>query len=324
MTLDTGVVSAPALPMPAADPAPTANPPWESKTVDLGTPVHYADFGGSGPVMVLVHGIASSHLNWMGIGPELARSNRVYAVDLPGYGLSRRAPEPATVNTSQMYLDRFIDTVSDGRPVILFGHSMGGLVSILEAAEHPQKVSTLILMAPAAPYPRRALLSFMAFPFIFALLMPKRSASLMRRGGARLEADRVVRMALKRITAPGAQLPEDIVQAHIDLLETQRAEHDWTEQALIESAGSLVKTTGRRRRYRKLVKSIKAPTLLMHGTYDQLVPYPAGVWLSLNRRDWRFRPMEGIGHMVQMEDPEQVLSTVAEWLAAPAIRERVA
>lgn len=296
---------------------------WESKTVDIGTPVHYADFGGSGPVMVLVHGIASSHLNWMGVGPELARRNRVYAVDLPGYGLSPRAPEPATVQTSQLYLDRFIDTVSGGRPVILFGHSMGGLVSILEAAAQPRKISTLILMAPAAPYPRRALLSFMAFPFIFALLMPTRSAAFIRRG-ARLEADRVVRVALKNITAPGAQLPEDIIRAHIDMLETQRAEQDWTEQALVESAGSLMKTTGRRRRYRKMVRGIKPPTLLIHGTYDRLVPYAAGIWLSLNRRDWRFRPMEGVGHMVQMERPEEVLATVAEWLEMPAVRARVA
>ena len=141
----------PAAMAPVEDPGPSS--PWESKTIDLGSPVHYADFGGSGPVMVLVHGIASSHLNWMGIGSDLARRAHVYAVDLPSYGLSPRSPEAATVETSQAYLDRFIDVVSPHAPVILFGHSMGGLVTLMEAAARPQKVSRLVLMSPAAPSP---------------------------------------------------------------------------------------------------------------------------------------------------------------------------
>ncbi|MFN2464340.1 MAG: alpha/beta fold hydrolase, partial [Candidatus Dormibacteria bacterium] len=153
--------------------------PWKSRTVDLGFPVHYADFGGSGQVMVLVHGIASSHLNWMGIGEQLARGYRVLAVDLPGYGLTMRSSEPATVETSQLFLDRFIDAVSPGAPAVLWGHSMGGLVAMMEASRCPRKVSHLVLLAPASPYPRRSLLAFMAVPFLAALLMPRRSAALM-------------------------------------------------------------------------------------------------------------------------------------------------
>ncbi|MFN2465199.1 MAG: alpha/beta fold hydrolase [Candidatus Dormibacteria bacterium] len=292
----------------------TPDAPWQSKTVDLGTPVHYADFGGTGPVMVLVHGIASSHLNWMGVGPELAERAHVYAVDLPGYGLSPRSSEPASVETSQRYLDRFIDAVSPNAPVILFGHSMGGLVSIMQSAAHPEKVSRLILMAPAAPYPRRSLLSFMAFPFLFALLMPGRSASMLQKRGARLDAEKVVRGALKQITARNSKLPEDIVQAHIDLLILQRDQHDWTEQALVESAGSLVRTTSRRKAFRRLVLSIKAPTLLLHGSKDKLVPYQAGFRLAHIRPDWSFRTLIGLGHMPQMEDANRVMFEVNEWL----------
>jgi pimeloyl-ACP methyl ester carboxylesterase len=305
----------------AAPPVAMSTSPWDSRTVDLGTPVHYADFGGAGPVMVLVHGIASSHLNWMGIGPELAKRARVYAVDLPGYGLSPRSPEPATVETSQHYLDRFIDFVSPGAPVIVFGHSMGGMISLMETAAHPEKVSRLILMSPAAPYPRRALISFFAFPFLLALLMPKRSAAFLKKRGARLEADTLVRMALKRITAKNAQLPEDIVQAHVDLLTRQREEHDWTEQAMIESAGSIVKTTSRRRAFRRLVRSIPTPTLLLHGTKDKLVPYEAGFRLAHERPDWTFRPLVGLGHMPQMEDADRLLSEVDQWLDVQDRRE---
>ena len=292
---------------------------WQSKTVDLGTPVHYADFGGQGQVMVLVHGIASSHLNWMGIGQEFARDHRVYAVDLPGYGLSPRGNDVASVQTSQAYLDRFIDHVSPGAPVVLFGHSMGGLVSMLEASAHPEKLSHLVLLAPAAPYPRRSLATLFVPGMLVAAFMPGRSAALMRRGGKRLKPDRVVRDVMGRIIAPTSQISEEIMQAHIDLLVRQREEHDWTEQALVESAASLVKTTLRRKRFRAMVKAIPVPTLLMHGTRDRLVPYKAGVLLHRTRPDWSWRPLGRLGHMAQMENAAMTIATVRDWLAARAI-----
>ena len=43
-----------------------------SRTIDLDGPVHYADFGGTGPTLVLVHGLGGSHVNWMAVGPALA------------------------------------------------------------------------------------------------------------------------------------------------------------------------------------------------------------------------------------------------------------
>jgi pimeloyl-ACP methyl ester carboxylesterase len=252
----------------------------------------------------------------MTIAPALTRRARVLAVDLPGYGLSPLAPEPARVETSADYLDRFIDRMSGGEAVTLFGHSMGGLVSMLEAGAHPEKVSRLILMSPAAPVPRRALVSLMALPFLLALVMPRRTAKILRSRGARLDADRVVRRALKAIIGPTSTVPEEVVQAHVDLLTRQRREQDWTENALVQSAGSLIRMTSRRRAYRELVRRVAAPTLLMHGTKDRLVPYGAGLWLHRRRPDWAFQPMEGLGHMPNFEDPDWVLWTVNEWLDA--------
>jgi len=46
----------------------------------------FADFGGEGPVMLLVHGLVGAHLNWMAVAPQLAAHNRVFALDLPGFG----------------------------------------------------------------------------------------------------------------------------------------------------------------------------------------------------------------------------------------------
>ncbi|GAC1327138.1 MAG: alpha/beta fold hydrolase [Candidatus Dormibacteria bacterium] len=303
---------------------PPVQEPWTSHTVDLGSPIHYADFGGAGQVMVLVHGIASSHLNWMGIGEELAKSFRVFAVDLPGYGLSPRGEAPATVQNSQAFLDRFIDHVSPGAPVLLFGHSMGGLVAMLEASAHAEKVSRLLLLSPAAPYPRVSLAVAFLPGFLAAAFLPRRSAAVVRRGGQRLDPDRVVRDVFGRIIAPTSEVSEEILVAHVDLLRRQREEHDWTELALVESAGSLLKTTVRRKRFRAMVEAISSPTLLMHGTRDRLVPYRAGVLLHRCRPDWSWRPLARLGHMAQMEGADLVLATVHDWLAARAILETAA
>ena len=67
--------------------------PGRSATVDLGGPVHYVDFGGpaDGPVLVLVHGLGGSHLNWDLFAPLVREHARVLALDLPGFGRSEPA-----------------------------------------------------------------------------------------------------------------------------------------------------------------------------------------------------------------------------------------
>ena len=62
----------------------------ESRIVDLDGPVHYVDFGGlgTGPAVVLVHGLGGSHLYWDLLAPLLTDHARVWALVLPGFGRS--------------------------------------------------------------------------------------------------------------------------------------------------------------------------------------------------------------------------------------------
>jgi pimeloyl-ACP methyl ester carboxylesterase len=62
-----------------------------SRTLALpGQTLHYADFGGQGPTIVLVHGLGGAHTNWLAVGAELAERGHVVALDLPGFGRSPR------------------------------------------------------------------------------------------------------------------------------------------------------------------------------------------------------------------------------------------
>src|SRR5438034_11314373 len=95
-----------------------------SRTIDLDGPVHYADFGGTGPTMVLVHGLGGSHANWLAVGAGLAAHARVLAPDLPGFGRTPLAGRSARVRPHVELLHRPLDAV-DGGPAALRGHPLG-------------------------------------------------------------------------------------------------------------------------------------------------------------------------------------------------------
>ena len=123
-----------------------------SRWVDLDGPVHYLDFGGpaSGPAVVCVHGLAGSAVNWSAIAPLLTGSCRMLALDLPGHGLTRSLGRGTDVPAMRALLHRFIEAVPAG-PVILFGNSMGGMISLLEASAAPAAVAGLVLVDPVLP-----------------------------------------------------------------------------------------------------------------------------------------------------------------------------
>ena len=125
----------------------------QSRWVDLGGPMHYIDFGGSAdaPVIVCVHGLAGSALNWSAIAPLLTDRYRLLAPDLAGHGLTRSLGRGTSVAANQALLHRFIESVA-ASPVILMGNSMGGMVSLMEAGTSPGSVSALILVDPALPF----------------------------------------------------------------------------------------------------------------------------------------------------------------------------
>src|SRR4051812_46724805 len=122
----------------------------QARTIDLDGLVHYADFGGDGPPIVLVHGLGGSHLNWLPVAPALAAHGRVVPLDLAGHGRPRsRKADPAKglaarsagVDDNRLLLGRFLDEVARG-PATLIGNSMGGYLSIATAAAWPTKVSS--------------------------------------------------------------------------------------------------------------------------------------------------------------------------------------
>src|ERR1043166_8098091 len=134
------------------DGATVAAPHRFSRWTDLDGPVHYLGFGGpsDGPVVVCVHGLGGSAVNWSALAPLLTNRFRVLAPDLAGHGLTESAGRGTSVAANRELLHRFIGQLAPG-PVILMGNSMGGMIALLEAGAAPDAVAGLILLDPALP-----------------------------------------------------------------------------------------------------------------------------------------------------------------------------
>ena len=101
-------------------------------TIDVGEPVSIVDHGGEGPLIVCVHGLEGSALNWDLIAPKLTKTYRVIAPDLSGFGYT----PPHAGGTSVGYNADVVRDVIDhfGGEAAVIGNSMGALVSLYFAS----------------------------------------------------------------------------------------------------------------------------------------------------------------------------------------------
>lgn len=104
------------------------------------------------PPLVLLHALGEDAADWDVVAPVLARGWRVYALDLRGHG---RSDWPGDYSLQLMRDDvlGFVDALALDR-VNLMGHSMGGIVAYLFAAEYPRRVDRLVLEDVPVPRPR--------------------------------------------------------------------------------------------------------------------------------------------------------------------------
>ncbi len=110
-------------------------------TIDTGGELSVLDHGGSGRLVVCVHGLEGSAYNWNLIGPPLAEDHHVVAPDLSGFGYSLPLDRGASVEANADVVADVIEHFGDR--ALLIGNSMGGLISMLVAMHRPHLVEGL-------------------------------------------------------------------------------------------------------------------------------------------------------------------------------------
>jgi pimeloyl-ACP methyl ester carboxylesterase len=126
--------------------AETSAPPIGSFIEVDGARLHYLDRG-TGPVIVMVHGLGGNLRNFYELVDKLAATCRVVAVDRPGSGYSTMASgKHSALRAQAAIIARFIHRLGLQRPALV-GHSMGGALSLALALDHPGCVRALVLIS---------------------------------------------------------------------------------------------------------------------------------------------------------------------------------
>ncbi|WP_224760496.1 alpha/beta fold hydrolase [Salinibacterium sp. ZJ450] len=131
---------------------------WFGWTRKSKAPVlHVASDVGTGPVVILVHGIASSSVTFENLVPLLAPHHRVISIDVLGFGESPSPDEAAyTMEEHVEALDATIRSLKLKLRFVLVGHSLGSLIVARYSTLHPRKLTKLVLVSPPIYVPPSA------------------------------------------------------------------------------------------------------------------------------------------------------------------------
>jgi pimeloyl-ACP methyl ester carboxylesterase len=322
--------SAPAGTVPAPD---QFAAPWGARgyLTELDGPVHWIEFGvdpgatdprPDAPPFVFVHGLGGSHLNWCQIGPQLAAGRRAVALDLHGFGLTPGTRRTSTVRANTRLLDRFVRDVA-GTPVILVGNSMGGMISVLQAAAAPDTVAGLVLVDPALPVPRRALDPMVTTQFLLYAL-PGVGELVVRAMLTRRTPEVAVRQLIELNFADPSRADPAMVAAAVGLARRRMGDPAQARAyatALLAAARSLLRVNGRPGRYWEMMASVRVPVLLIGGESDRLVPLASMKTAAARNPRWETVFLPGVGHTPQLEVPDAVAGAIGGWLRLATLEE---
>ncbi|MDX2235879.1 MAG: alpha/beta hydrolase [Hyphomonadaceae bacterium] len=249
-----------------------------------------------GEPLVLLHGFASSSWAWDGWTDRLANDFRVIRVDLLGHGLTRTGQGGPD---QQRFLKDTLDALGVGR-MALAGNSMGGAIAWSFAAANPERVSALILVDSAGPSaggpPRRV-----------RQIMDAWYAPLLRTAARWAGGTLIMRMSMQSgVADPRGVRDEDVRRADL-FWRLHRAE-------LLSGFQAMAAVT------RPPLSAITAPTLVIQGGQDRLVPRAAADALVAGIGGAVLKVYPALGHTPHQEDPAATAADVRAFLQARAPR----
>ncbi len=290
------------------------------KTVDLDGPVAYADFGGEGPTLVLVHGLGGNHLNWLPAAPMLAKHARVLAVDLVGFGRTPAAGRGFGLDAQRTMLERFLDDVA-GTPSVVVGNSMGGTLALSLAASAPDLVAGAVMVSAALPPPKGASFSFEIIRRSLVQALPGVGELAMYWNGRRQGARGLFLDLLTLGTKDVRRVPPEVVEANVSIIADRMQKSPLGHaQSYLQASRSLFFQLMTPGLVEGWARQVRSPVLLMHGAEDRLVPPACSTELHEMRPDFDLEIFDDAGHVPQMEDAARFTERLVAWLAAQRSR----
>ncbi len=257
--------------------------------------------GGSGPPLVLLHGLLAYSFSWRFNLPALAQHATVYAPDLLGFGFSDRGLDTdCSMGGIAQTMLRFFDRVGLTWTDVL-GTSHGGAIAMMLAARSKEqnRVRRLILVDPVNPWSRHGRL-------ITRVLATVLGAKLFRVAYPHISR----RWAMERLFSDPRRIPPDSLEGYSAAFDIP---------GTIDHALNIVHSWHQDLRELKaaLPKIADIPALLIWGSRDQAVLPSSAPKLAAQFTNARLVMMKGIGHLPYEEAPEEFNRLVIEFLRHP-------
>ncbi|GAC1435239.1 MAG: alpha/beta fold hydrolase [Solirubrobacteraceae bacterium] len=255
---------------------------------------------GEGPVLLLVHGIASTSETWLEVMPLLARRFTVIAPDLPGHGQSAKPSGDYSIGALANSMRDLLVGLGHERATIA-GHSLGGGVAMQFAYQYPERCDRLVLVCSGG-------LGRSVNPILRAAALP----------GAQL----VLAIGAPPIAAVGRAIGGGLralgLRPAPDLAEVSRgfaslADLD-TRVAFLDTLRSVIKVTGQSvDASNRLYLASEMPTLIVWGAKDPIIPVNHGRRAHELMPHSRFECFADAGHMPQLDDPHRLSDLILDF-----------
>jgi len=275
-----------------------------------GNAVSYVESGADsgGPVVVLVHGIASRGAQWEQVMARLGETSHVIAPDLLGHGASAKPRGDYSLGAHACGIRDLLAALGHDR-VSLVGHSLGGGIAMQFAYQFPERVERLALVC-AGGLGREVSLFLRAATLPGAeLVLPLLAGSWVRRAGTKLGG----LLGRARVTLPSAL--EECLVGFGSLGDRE------TREAFVHTARGVLDPAGQRVDAReRLYLSADLPLFVVWGRKDSIIPVAHGEALAASVPGTTLEVFEQSGHFPHLTEPARLAEVLARWLRdTPAV-----
>jgi pimeloyl-ACP methyl ester carboxylesterase len=272
------------------------------ETISLhGRPLSYVQTG-SGPLLLLIHGVAGTHENWHAVIEPLAQRYTVLAPDLPGHGASAPGGGDYSLGSLAAGLRDLLVSLGHDRATLV-GHSLGGGIAMQFAYQFPELTERLVLVSSGG-------LGEEVSAVLRAAALPGADLFI----AATATAGSAVGGALGRGLAavglrPSADVAE-VARGYASLADRERrAAFLATLRAVVSTGGQRVHAGDR------LYLSEGMPVLIIWGARDPIIPAHHGEHAHEAMPGSRLEVFDGIGHMPQLEAPGRFIAVLERFLS---------
>jgi pimeloyl-ACP methyl ester carboxylesterase len=258
--------------------------------------------GGSGPPIILIHGITSSSQTWDEVAPMLARNYTVLAPDLIGHGHSAKPRGDYSMGAFASGIRDLAVSLGLG-PATVVGHSLGGGVAMQYSYQFPERTERLALVSSGG-------LGREVHSFLRAATLPGSELVIPLLANARvLNLGGSLGRAMARI---GMRLGTDTVEiarGHSSLGDAEtRAAFVQTLRASIDPTGQRVRATDR------LYLATQLPLLIIWGAHDRIIPVKHAHRAHALVPGSRLEIFERAGHFAHLDEPIRFVQTLEDWI----------